>query len=557
MTCCLLAFIVRCGVNLPYMDEWPMVDALASDGPPWGWIFDWHNEHILPLPRFVFWATFTLGHDLRTAMVVSVILWSALARLLMFASRNTRGGPALSDALFPMLLLHPGQFENVLMSYQVCFSLSVFLAGCEFVLMTGGRASPSRAAGVGVCATLLPWCGGHGLLFSLPGLLWLATIAVAGIGGVSGLGRSTRLVAAVGVLASALTATSYLWLPGKLIPSPDSAPGLGFGRFVAGVFGFEAAGYGPAGERFWPATALLPALVWFVVAVAAWRARREIAGVRWTQYLGGVAAVCGVTLMALAVAWGRSRHGLHAVFFPRYVGLAALLPVAGVLFWLRFGPTRIANFATTTLAFLAFVALPFNAWSGWNSGERLAEIQRGVLQDLSNGVPVEVIARQYHHLIYNDPAAVVGFLERYAASGLGPVTTLRHEPPSLAIPLPPPTTEGPLRELEASAWAATGPGGALVFQLDSPRYAHAVVIRGQYRYPAFWPPARATITIRKPGDEEIFRTVPVFRYPTPQLGDSAIILWLEGPVSSVRVSPDDGKWGFRMTSAELLVPVGR
>jgi hypothetical protein len=548
----LLALVVRCGVNLPYMDEWPNVDFLAARRPPWAWAFSWHNEHLLPLPRLVYWGAFVLGYDLRAAMVLSVVLWSALARVLVSAARAARGRPALSDALFPILLLHPGQFENVLMSYQICFSLSAFLAGCEFVLLAGGAVSPGRVAAVGACAAALPWCGGHGLLFALPGLGWMAAVALAGVAGFGGVGRAARTVAVIGLLAGSVTASSYVWLPGKPSPPSDEPPGPG--RWVAGVFGFAAAGYGPAGERFWPATAALPAGVWAVAAAAGWRARREAAGAKWSQYLGGVAALAGATAVALAVAWGRSRYGMHAVFFPRYVGLAALLPASAVLFCLRFGPTWFAPVATA----IAVAMLPYNVWSGWGSGERLAEIQRSVLRDLTSGVPVEVVARQYHQLIYNDPDVVVGLIERYAASGVGSVGSVRHEPLTRAVPLPAPTPFGPLEELEGGGWAATGPGAGLVFEVGPTGFAYAVVIRGRYRFPGFWPPARATVAIRRePGGEDEVLTVPVFRYPTPQVGDSAITVWLDGPVSSVRVSPDDGKWGFRVTSAALLVPADR
>jgi hypothetical protein len=131
------------------------------------------------------------------------------------------------------------------------------------------------------------------------------------------------------------------------------------------------------------------------------------------------------------------------------------------------------------------------------------------------------------------------------------------EPPTRPQPLPPPTPFGPVRSLEGGGWASTGPGGGLAFDLPAPVFAHAVVIRGTYRFPGTWPPAVATVTVlREPGGSEEVWQVPAYRYPTPDGGDPPLVVWVNGPVSGVRVTPDRAPWGFRVTGAELLVPAG-
>jgi hypothetical protein len=553
LTAGLLAFVARCGVNFPFMDEWPMVSALTNAEPVRPWLFGWHNEHLLPLPRLVFWAAFQLGHDYRLAMVLSVALWSALARLLMASARAARGGPAQSDALFPLLLLHPGQWENVLMSYQVGFALSAFLAGLSFTLIGSGRPTAWRVAAVAICVALLPGCGGHGLLFASAGVGWLLVLLARRASEGSSRNDSAATLALVGLLAFAAAASLYAWYPGKP-PPPADVPPLTGGRFVVGLLGFAAAGYGPAGVAAIPVSFVAVSLVGIGFVVTTWRTRRELLGPRGPAWAGSVAAVLAVTLLAAAIAYGRGRYNLASATFPRYVGLSALLPASVALLCLRFTPGEFGARLPEAIAVLSLIALPFNAWSGWGSGERLAEVQRSARAELAAGVPVEFVVRKYDFLIYNDPAAVTRFIAGYAASGVGAFDRVTHEQPFAAVPLPPPTAGDNVRPLENGGWASTGREGSLTFDLPAPRFASAVVIRGRYRYPAPWPPARATVGIRAtPGGPEVTQTALAYRLPRGR-DDSAILVWVNGPVASMRVSPDAHPWGFAVTSAELLVP---
>src|SRR5438067_13717672 len=90
MSAAAVGFVLAFGVNFPFMDEWATVPALAVPWPDPAWLWEQHNEHLLPLPRLVYWAAFRLTGDLRAGMLVSALAWSALAKLLADAARAVR-----------------------------------------------------------------------------------------------------------------------------------------------------------------------------------------------------------------------------------------------------------------------------------------------------------------------------------------------------------------------------------------------------------------------------------------------------------------------------------
>ena len=538
LTAGLIVLVIRYGFNFPYLDEWPMTAALAGHEPVWPWAWSWHNEHLLPLPRLLFGALFQIGHDLRLSMLVSVAMWSVLTRLLISTARRLRGRSSYADAVFPLLLLHPGQAENVLMSYQIGFALSALLAGIQLITILGGPVSARRVSIVGVTVTLLPLCGAHGLLFAGAGHLYLMAV----------LFRGPRVLAVLGLVAGLFSASVYHWLPGK--PEPPAPPEWTVERFVAGFVGFGASGWGPAGAWLWPASGVFPlasAVVgWLVLA----KGRAKAAFPLWVGMAG---VFVSLHLLTAAVAWGRARFGVECVFAFRYVGLAAAMPVTVVLLALRFGSPRMSYFVPTASAVLALAALPVNVWQGVKWGSAMAFVQHTAVENLNAGVPVEVVSEQSHFLTYNDPAACAVFMERYAASGIGPVSSVRHAPCFEERSLTPSLPEGPVRCRDSGHTSAEGPGSALTFTASPPCRAYAVAIRGTYRPAPLWPPAVATVAVRRsPGGPEEVYVQPVFRRPTPR-GDPLILAWVDGPVASVRVVPDVGAWGFRVTNASLWV----
>ncbi|HEX3151999.1 MAG TPA: hypothetical protein VHR66_28255, partial [Gemmataceae bacterium] len=103
----------------------PVLFKAKPAGP---WLWELHNEHRFPLPRLIYLGLFRLTGDLRTGCYVSLLGISLVAAGLMRLARRIRGQASLADAVFPLLLMHVGQDENLYMGYQLAFMLTAALA---------------------------------------------------------------------------------------------------------------------------------------------------------------------------------------------------------------------------------------------------------------------------------------------------------------------------------------------------------------------------------------------------------------------------------------------
>ncbi|MGL4420272.1 MAG: hypothetical protein ACRCZF_06385, partial [Gemmataceae bacterium] len=155
--------IAQCGVDFPYMDEWPTIDVLEGRSPLGPWLVEWHNEHFLPLPRLLYWGLYQLTHDFRAGMVTSALLMTITVARFQQWLRRWSGRPSWRHAIVPLLFLGPAHAENWLMSYQLCFVLSVVLT-LELVIASH-KQKTCTIAGLAVALAL---CGSHGLLLALP-----------------------------------------------------------------------------------------------------------------------------------------------------------------------------------------------------------------------------------------------------------------------------------------------------------------------------------------------------------------------------------------------------
>ena len=122
-----------------------------------------------------------------------------------------RRGPLL-DAVFPLLLLGPGHYVNLLWSWQVPFVLGTVLIGGVLLLIVARPGWPgpgSGRCGRGALAAL-PLCGANGLALVPALALWLLAAVAAHVKSGRPDGRRTGLLVLAATLPALLLAGLYL-----------------------------------------------------------------------------------------------------------------------------------------------------------------------------------------------------------------------------------------------------------------------------------------------------------------------------------------------------------
>ncbi|HYH64739.1 MAG TPA: hypothetical protein VD866_08610 [Urbifossiella sp.] len=383
-----LGYVAWFGRNCPYMDEWSFLPIYDGKQELISWLWEPHFEHRYPVGRLVYIGLFRLTGDLRAGMVLSVLCLSGAAALLMAAAARIRGRCSLADVFFPLALLHPGHRENVLMSYQVCFTLPVLItAGLAYLTIRPPEAwTRRRAAAVGMLTALLPGFGLGGLVLAVGVAAPLAVLSLLlirrGAGGPAGVLAAGLAVTVAGV---AVVLATY---PGTDPP--------GISRSVGALWGFttriSAMGFGPAAEWLWAPAALA---VWAVLGRGLVGLRRAgLAG----DAAGAVAALAvpvGGGLLAAALVWGRGWSGADGALASRYAALMLPLTSAVFLVAIRFGGPSLRAWGPASLAVLAAVAWPINVAGGVEQASRVARQTDAIESDIVAGLPPHLIAERY------------------------------------------------------------------------------------------------------------------------------------------------------------------
>ena len=123
------ALVLRYGQNIPAWEEWYYLPVFFGDSPRVPWLFERLHEHRYILGRAVFLVGFDLsGGDFRAGMFLSAGLLSAAGWVLARAAAEAQGRADGADLLLPALMLNLAGYENLLLGYQVQFTLNVLLA---------------------------------------------------------------------------------------------------------------------------------------------------------------------------------------------------------------------------------------------------------------------------------------------------------------------------------------------------------------------------------------------------------------------------------------------
>jgi hypothetical protein len=396
IVCCGAAgwYVFSKGSNLPVMDEWDLLSEWVSADSTAGWVIGHHNEHRYPLGRAVWLGALrATGYNFRAPMYVTLALLTAAAVLFQWTARGVRGRAHPIDALFPVLLLHFGHGFAFVMGYQCGFALAAYaIAGWVW---TAGRLAAGGGSGwaalSGVYAVVLAQCGGFGLAFTPPLVLWLVYLGVRA-------GRSRVWVSAGGLAATAVALLAYAGWVYVTMPkfmSQGTDP-----RAEPGAFAAAAAEYLGIGLGVWPVNEGRAVGAVVVVAVAVWYAAAAVRVGWWVKADDGRRAVgvavlmvilgCGAVGAAAALARGGAMTDRYVT--PSAAGLCAVL-----LATTAWRPGRAVPAAFTTALVLAVGGAVY--WVNLIPGLRhayyirlsLSELRR----DMDAGVPPSFLAGKH------------------------------------------------------------------------------------------------------------------------------------------------------------------
>ncbi len=193
-----IRFVYLYGVDLPYWDEWEGTVPRMSGLYPvtWSWFWSPWNEHRIVLPRALSLAVLELSElNFRSVMFFNVLLLGASCLLLLLAIGRIRSGSvgyrwSVTDAVFPLLLLNTGHWENLTWAFQTQYfvgvfwiALLLFVASTRKSMTSTGRLSRSYLLCLSLLLIALVLTGGNGIVYAPLGGVYLVAIGVATLRG--------------------------------------------------------------------------------------------------------------------------------------------------------------------------------------------------------------------------------------------------------------------------------------------------------------------------------------------------------------------------------------
>jgi len=553
MTCAAFAFVARYGPQVPLGDDYAIVPVWTGDRSlTLAWLWSTHNEHRLPIPRFVLWAAFRLsGGEVRAGMFVTTGCLSIAAAVLISAARRARGAALETDALFALLLLHVGHWNNLLWSWQVQFGLSTLL----IALLAGrflGRSEPSNAqlqVSTGTALALLPLCGANGLAMA-PGLaLWLM------LWGLSAWRRGDRAFALrVGLaLLPGLVVLGALMLSER--PQSPVEPSSDPAAIARTALQVLAIGLGPVVQDRWPlfggavlGFGIMTGLGLVLVAIRSERNRLRATGL--------LAILIGFGVLTLGLAWGRAEGGPTAGLEDRYVTLTAPLTGLCALAWIRFGPQALARFFGASILAVVFLL----SWSNSRVGLEAARLRKAqadaVEQDLKSGVPLSALIRRHTPYLHVSHEPLTRCLPMLKRAGVPPFDQLQLDPPWREIPLELEPTATRLAEWDSATKTieATGVDPWVTFRLPERLELGGIRIRYDHEN-ASGTPARFKLSWWRDDQSGFPLDQEYAPWVLPTGADQSTTVWIREPIDAFRIQPDNKPCRFRIASITLLAPV--
>jgi hypothetical protein len=421
------ACIVLYGRNIPLAEDWTLIAPFTGREPDfWAWVWSQNNEHRVPLPRLMMLGLLGLsGGDFRSGMVVNVVLMSALTLAMLLAVRSMRGGRTSAvDAIFPLLLLHIGNWENLFWNWQLSFVVAIVLYSVVMLvfLLNKDLTKPGTAIFLAVSLVLFPLMGAVGLVFVPLLALFLGYLGWRALrfSGKHWVGYMLIGSAAAGLVLMGVYFIGYIkpwWNP----PSP------GIGASLSTAVKFLALGFGPIAKMNWAifgAAAfafMIPTAL--LILYAAWKntGQEKLRAI-------GLLVFCGcLVLLVLAMGWGRSGL-MPTVGLPnRYVLLSAPIFCAAFFIWQLYGPLPLRRAFQWALLIACLLSFPINTRAGLMIRDWYVDGMKSVEQNIQDGLSFEGIAANNRDFLVHwwDEDMLIDKMRLLKEAGIGPFVHVR------------------------------------------------------------------------------------------------------------------------------------
>lgn len=414
-----LGSIARDGRNVPFEEDWLVVAAMTGHEPDLPrWLWSQNSEHRLPLPRLVNLAVLRATGDLRATMVLDTLALAAVAAGMILVAARLRGRTSLADGFFPLLLLHLGNWDNLVWAWQIQFVLPTVLAALLLLVIAAGPtlSTPAAAWGGALALVSLPLSGANGLVLAPPLAVWFIWQAWAARRDPGGAGVHALIPGLAGGLALLLCGLYFVGYES----SPWNAPSPGPAATLATTGKFLGLSLGPVAAHAWLPFGAAVALAYLCGVTAAALGARDVRERR--RALGILAFLAAALLMAVAVGWGRAGRAAETGRMPsRYVLLAAPGMCATYFALLLYGTGRSRRIFPAALALLAALLFPLNTREGFKRRDWFGQGMRAFEEDLAAGASAEALAREHHPFMlhWDEPLMATGLRQLHAA-GIAP-----------------------------------------------------------------------------------------------------------------------------------------
>lgn len=417
--------------NIPMYEDWYMVPSFAGlENNFVAWLWEQHNEHRVPVPKLILLAILKLtGGNFKACMAANLAFLAAISAALMVAVKSGRGGRArFSDALFPVVFLNAGHWENMFWAWEMTFVLSVVLGCIPLVVLAARRPlNTVRALWLGFSLVAAPLCGATGILYVPLLTMWSAYTGLKLLRA-GGPKRVVWILLVCSILTVAVCGVYFVNYirPEWIGPRPTGAAAL---RAASQVL---ALAFGPVARSLWTLLVAVTLILLLVAGQCLLTALRRAYEPERSRILGLVAFFLTTLFYAAATGYGRADvvAGTYGGFPVRYCLLAVPVLCVAYIAIDQFGTSSLTRHLPSMICIAVLVLLPFNMAQGYAWAEYFKPEVRGIREDIQRGMPSQEIAERHNGYLMDwiSPQDLAELLRMAHDSKIYPFSSMRLDP---------------------------------------------------------------------------------------------------------------------------------